>query len=121
MSLDLILPHVTTTRNNKDITTKVKSQCLYIIKIKYCNASGSGSPPWLIHTLRKLGILQYKQAKLAKHLQHSVHQDCSSCLDSNLAEGLLIHYRYGWVGGSENGNFLLLYVLKVSLCRGVGV
>ena len=49
-------------------------QGLYIIRIKYWNASGSGSPPSLIPALRNIGILHYKQAKLPKHLQHSVGQ-----------------------------------------------
>ena len=51
--------------------TKFKSQSLYIKRIKYCNASGSGPPTSLIPTLWNIGILQYKQAKLRKILQHS--------------------------------------------------
>ena len=58
---------------SEDIMTKFKSQGLYIIKIKYWNASRSGSPPSLIPTLWNIGILHYKQAKLPKHLQHSVY------------------------------------------------
>ena len=41
-------------------------------------------------------------------------------LDSNLAEESIIHYTYGWVGGSENGNFPMLNVLKILLHMGVG-
>jgi hypothetical protein len=26
-------------------------------------------------------------------------------------------HRGGWVGGAENGTFLLLYLMKMSLCR----
>ena len=58
---------------SEDIMTKFKSQGLHIIRIKYCNASGSGFPPSLNPTLWNIGILQYKQAKLPIHLQHSVH------------------------------------------------
>ena len=53
--------------------TKFKSQGLYIIKIKYWNASGSGPLPFLIPAHWNIGILHYKQAKLPKYLQHSVH------------------------------------------------
>ena len=35
---------------------------------------GVAPPPSLIPTLWNIGILQYKQAKLRKHLQHSVHK-----------------------------------------------
>ena len=38
--------------------TKFKSQGLYIIKIKYWNASGSGFPSSLIPALWDMGILQ---------------------------------------------------------------
>ena len=37
--------------------TKFKSQALHVIKIKYWKASGSGNPPSLIPTLRKIAIL----------------------------------------------------------------
>ena len=37
--------------------TKFKSHGLYIIRIKYWNASGSGNPPSLISALRKIAIL----------------------------------------------------------------
>ena len=49
----------------------------------------------------------------------------SFCIQSRtksfLSRGLFIYYvrTYGWVDGSENGNFPLLYVLKMSLRRGV--
>ena len=49
-----------------------KSQAFHVIRIKYWNASGSGNPPSLNPTLWNIGILHYKQAKLCKHLQHSV-------------------------------------------------
>ena len=44
----------------------------HIIRIKYWNAGGSGFPPSLNPTLWSISILHYKQAKLRKHLQHSV-------------------------------------------------
>ena len=50
-----------------------KSQGIYIIRIKYWNASGSGSPPSLIPGHWNIGILHYKQAKLRKYMQRSVH------------------------------------------------
>ena len=53
--------------------TKFRSQGLHIIRIKYQNASGSGFLPSLNPTLWNIGILHYKQAKLPKHLQHSVY------------------------------------------------
>ena len=49
---------------SEDIITKFKSQGLYIIRIKYWNASGSGFPPFLIPALWKTAILHYKQTKL---------------------------------------------------------
>ena len=52
--------------------TKFKAQGLYIKRIKYWNASGSGPPPSFIPKLWNIGILQYKQAKRPIHLQHSV-------------------------------------------------
>ena len=58
---------------SEGIITKFKSQGVYIIRIKCWNASGSGPPPSLIPTLWNIGILHYKQAKLPKHLQHSVY------------------------------------------------
>ena len=58
---------------SEDIMTKFKAQGLYIKRIKYWNASGSGPPPSFNSTLWNIGILQYKQAKLPIHLQHSVH------------------------------------------------
>ena len=54
-------------------------QGLYIIRTKYWNASGSGFPPSLILALWNIGILHYKQAKLPKHLQHSVCMYCVWC------------------------------------------
>ena len=62
--------------DSEDIMTKFKSQGLYIIKIKYWNASGSESPPYCIPTLWIIGILHYKQAKLRKDMQHSVFYIC---------------------------------------------
>ena len=57
---------------SEDIATKFKSQGLYIIKIKYWNASGSGFLPSLIPALQNIGNLNHKKAKLPKHLQQSV-------------------------------------------------
>ena len=59
---------------SEDIMTKFKSQGLHIIRIKYWNASGSGSPPSLIPAHWNIGILHYKQVKLRKDMQHSVPQ-----------------------------------------------
>ena len=53
--------------------TKFKSQCLYIIRIKYWNASGSGSPPSLIPAHWNIGILHSKQAKMRKDMQQSIY------------------------------------------------
>ena len=50
-----------------------RSQGLHIIRIKYWNASGCGSPTSLIPAhCSNIGILHYKQAKLRKYMQHSV-------------------------------------------------
>ena len=43
----------------------------------YLTFSGSGFPPFIIPTLRNIGILHYKQTKLPKHLQHSVSSSFS--------------------------------------------
>ena len=45
---------------SKIIMTKFKSQALYIIRIKYRKASGSGNPPSLIPALWKITILGLK-------------------------------------------------------------
>ena len=47
--------------------TKFKSQALHIIKIKSCNAGGSGNPPSLIPALWNIGILLHKQTTHTKH------------------------------------------------------
>ena len=52
---------------SKDIITKFRSKCFHTIRIKYWNASGSGSPPSLIPALWNIGILLHKQATLGKH------------------------------------------------------
>ena len=52
---------------SEDIMTKSKSQGLHIIRIKYWNASGSGSPPSFIPAPWNIGILLHKQATLGKH------------------------------------------------------
>ena len=71
---------------SKDIITKFKSQVLYIIRIKYWNASGCGPLPSLIPTSWNIGILNYKQAKLRKHLQHnSVSHFHISCQNSKFS------------------------------------
>ena len=58
--------------------TKFKSQSLYIIRIKYWNASRSGSPPSLISAYWNIGISFHKLAKLRKYMQHSVCYRCQS-------------------------------------------
>jgi len=45
---------------SEDTNAKLQSQGLYIIRIKYWNASGSGFPPSLIPSLRNIGILLHK-------------------------------------------------------------
>ena len=75
-----------------DIMTKFKSQCFHIKIMKYWNASGSGSPPSLISAHWNSGILQYKQAKLRKYMQHSVAK-----MQSNL----------GLRGTFENGSVIV--------------
>ena len=52
---------------SEGIITKFKSQGLYTIRIKFWNASGSGSPPSLIPSLCNIGILLHKQATWIKH------------------------------------------------------
>ena len=51
--------------------TKFKSEGLHIIRIKYWNASGSGSgpPPSFIPILLNIGILLHKQATLGKDVE----------------------------------------------------
>ena len=61
-----------------DIMTKSKSQGLHIIRIKYWNASRSGSPPSLISAYWNIGISFHKMAKLWKYMQHSVCYRCQS-------------------------------------------
>ena len=48
------------------IMAKFKSQALHIIKIKYCNAGGSGNSPSLIPALWNIDILLHKQATRTK-------------------------------------------------------
>ena len=48
----------------------LQSQGLHIIKFRYWNASGSGSPHSLIPTFWNIGILLNKRAKLCKYMQH---------------------------------------------------
>ena len=54
---------------SEDTMTKFKSQGLHIIRIKYWNACGSGSPPSFIPTLWNIGILLHKKATLGKHFR----------------------------------------------------
>ena len=58
--------------------TKFKSQGLYIIRIKYWNASGSGSNPSFIPTHWNIDILLHKQAKRRTIMHTTV--DTFSCL-----------------------------------------
>ena len=69
----------------KDTMTKFKSQGLYIIRMKYWNASGSGSgfPPSLIPALWNIGILHHKKAKLRKHMRQSV---ATTIVSSHIAQ-----------------------------------
>ena len=52
---------------SENIMTKFKSQALYVIRIKYWKAGGSGNPPSLIPALWNIGILLNKQATQTKH------------------------------------------------------
>jgi hypothetical protein len=45
----------------EDIMTKLKSQALYITRIKYWNAGGNGNPPSFIPALWNIGILLIKR------------------------------------------------------------
>ena len=58
---------------SEDIITKFKSQALYIIKIKYWKASGSGNPPSFIPALRKIVILGLKTGLWQWYTGISVH------------------------------------------------
>ena len=70
----MVIPNLKTCyfEASEDIMIKFKSQGLYSKRIKYWNPSGNGPPPSLIPTLWKIGILNYEQGKLRKHLQNSV-------------------------------------------------
>jgi hypothetical protein len=57
---------------SEDIMTKLESQALYIIKIKYCNAGGSGNPSFLIPALWNIGILLIKRPPGPNNLTASV-------------------------------------------------
>ena len=57
-SLGILRPVKTSWQNSQ------KSQTLHIIRIKYCNAGGSGSPPSLISAFWNIGILLHKQANI---------------------------------------------------------
>ena len=59
---------------SEDIMPKFKSKCLYIIRINYWNASGSGFPPFLIPALWNIGILHHKKAKLRNNMRQSVYR-----------------------------------------------
>ena len=66
--------------------------------------TGSGFPPSLIPTLRNIGVLHYKQAKLPKHLQHNV---CALLLlvhlDENFFDAIYIsHITAKRIHGSRN-------------------
>ena len=50
-----------------------KSQGLHIIRIKYWNATGSGSPPSLNPSLWNIGILLHKQPKRRIIMHTTVH------------------------------------------------
>ena len=52
--------------------TKLKSQALYNIRIKYRNAGGSGNPPSLIPALWNIGILLIKRPPGPNNMTASV-------------------------------------------------
>ena len=56
----------------KNIMTKFKSQSFHIIRVKYWNAMGSGSPPFIISAHWNIDILHYKKAKLLKDMQYNI-------------------------------------------------
>ena len=63
ISSHLFYWHANHIKASEGIITKSKSQGLYIIRIKYWNASGSGFTPSLIPAHWNIGILLHKQAK----------------------------------------------------------
>ena len=84
---------------SEDIMTKFKSQGLHIIRIKYLNANGSGSTPFLYsrpleHRQKYTGILLHKQAKRRTIMNTTVCKNLSrtgcggfvSLLDLNFGE-----------------------------------
>ena len=111
---------------SEDIMTKFKSQGLYIIRIKYWNASRSGFPPSLIPASGgNIGILHYKQAKLPKHLQHSVSIGTGFIL--SWLTSLIKFHKYKNFKSSIKGRFLLvdfhqyfieLFFVAISASRG---
>ena len=68
--------------------TKFKSQGLYIIRIKYWNASGSGSTPSLIPAHWNIGILLHKQAKRRTIMHMTVKTDINQ-MNDNLNETII--------------------------------
>ena len=58
--------------SKREVTLEPYLSIQFMTKFKWNqNVSRSGPPTSLIPILRNIGILQYKQAKLRKHLQHS--------------------------------------------------
>ena len=55
--------------SGKDIMTKFKSQALYVKRIKYCKAGGSGNPPSLIPALWNIKFLLHIEATRAQHFE----------------------------------------------------
>ena len=72
---------VLTFEASENIMTKFKSQGLYIIRIKYWNAKGSGSTPSLIPIHWNIGILLHKQAKRRTIMHTTVHRAENLYLD----------------------------------------
>ena len=68
---------------SENIMTKFKSKGLNIIRIKYWNASESGSPPSFIPALCNIGILLHKQATQTKHF-------CPKCSCKKILHGCFL-------------------------------
>ena len=76
---------------SEDIMTKFRSQGLHIVRIKYWNASGIGSPPSLIPALWNIGILLHKQATQGKHFcPECIYLNMPKYLEENISLNLIL-------------------------------
>ena len=100
---------------NKDIFTKFKSQGLYIKGIKYWNASGSGSTPFLIPTYWNIGILLHKQAKSRTIMHTTVFSNYLHAHDLKVSFGSVFRW---WVQARSRGknDVLFFFTFLAHLC-----